>query len=92
MILYNSNIPGILKAQGVAIFPFIFISHKEPDCPEWLIRHEKVHIRQQLQWLFIPFFVVYGFDYLKGRIKGMNHNDAYMDIRFEKEAYSEVAQ
>ncbi len=87
MIIYNSKIPKWLGYKGMAIYPFIFISYSCIDCPARVIKHEKIHIKQQLKWLIIPFFIVYGLDYIVGRIKGLNHDEAYRDIRFEKEAY-----
>lgn len=87
MTFYNSKIPKLLNTEGVTIFPLIFISHRKRSCPKWLLLHENVHIKQQKKWLVIPFFVIYLYDYCYWRIKGMDHDRAYRNIRFEKEAY-----
>jgi hypothetical protein len=87
MIVYNSKIAKLLKVGGITLWPFIFIAASEKDCPAWLLKHEQVHIRQQLNWLIIPFYVVYLWDYFKGRLKGYTHDLAYRSIRFEVEAY-----
>ena len=87
MIIYNSKIPKWLGYEGLTLYPFIFIIHSYIDCPKWLIKHEQIHLRQQLRWFIIPFFIVYIWDYVAGRVKGLNHNEAYKNIRFEKEAY-----
>lgn len=87
MIIYNSKIPALLGAEGLTIFPFIFISHKKESCPEWLLRHEQVHIKQQLRWLILPFFVIYGAHYVINRLRGMEHVYAYRNVCFEREAY-----
>ena len=73
--------------NGVTIYPFIFIKYPKEETRQTLINHEKIHIKQQLKWLIIPFFLMYGIEYLIGRIKGMNHDQAYRNISFEKEAY-----
>lgn len=72
----------------MTIYPFIFISYSKNNCPKWLIKHEQIHIKQQLKYWIIPFYIIYLWDYFKNRLQGMNHNDAYMNIRFEIEAYN----
>ena len=87
MTLYNSKLPKLLKVDAITLFPFIFITNKKEDALEWRINHEKVHLWQQLKWLIIPFYIVYLLDYTMGRFKGLNHYQAYREIRFEKEAW-----
>ncbi len=87
MIIYNSKLAQIFKVNGITLWPLIFISCKKEDCPEWLLKHEQVHIKQQLEWLIIPFYIVYLWDYFKGRVDGLTHWGAYRNIRFEIEAY-----
>ena len=50
-------------------------------------RHETIHFQQQLEMLFIPFFLLYGFFWLKGMIKYKDGKAAYYVNPFEKEAY-----
>jgi len=71
----------------MALFSIIFISYPKEECPEWLLKHEQVHVEQQKRWWYIPYFIVYGFDYFKGLIKYRDHKKAYNSIRFEIEAY-----
>ncbi|AFD55134.1 hypothetical protein RA0C_0118 [Riemerella anatipestifer ATCC 11845 = DSM 15868] len=51
------------------------------------MNHEKIHLRQQLELLILPFFVWYGLNYLWNLIKYKNHREAYRNIIFEQEAY-----
>jgi hypothetical protein len=88
MIFYNSKIPRLFGADGMAIFPFIFIAYEKHCFPTWLLKHEQLHIKQQLRWLILPFFVIYGAHYLINRLKGMNHGTAYRHVCFEKQAYA----
>ena len=87
MTIYNSKLAKLLNVGGITLWPFIFVVHSKDICPDWLLRHEQVHIDQQLRWLIIPFYIVYLWDYFKGRLKGYNHDTAYRSIRFEVEAY-----
>ena len=53
-----------------------------------LINHEKIHFRQQLELLIIPFYILYILNYLINLIRYKNHDQAYFQIVFEKEAYA----
>ncbi len=69
---------GSKNIRGLAFWPFIFISSKTIVDPE-LINHERIHLKQQLELLIIPFYIWYLIAlYRKG----------YMNISFEKEAYA----
>jgi len=73
-----SFILGGMPIRGLAFFPFIFLaSNANPD--EYLINHERIHLRQQLELLIIPFYIWYLIEYFT---KG------YMSTSFEKEAYA----
>lgn len=66
------------KIAGLAFFPFIFVP-KNAFVTKRLLNHERIHLRQQLEMLIIPFYIVYLYElYTKG----------YMNISFEKEAYA----
>ncbi|MBT0572526.1 hypothetical protein OKE68_11625 [Riemerella anatipestifer] len=72
---------------AMAVFPFIFLKKKEYQSNRYLLNHEKIHLRQQLELLILPFFVWYGLNYLWNLIKYKNHRQAYRNIIFEQEAY-----
>ena len=57
-----------------------------------LILHELVHVRQWKRLGTWRFLKIYLADYLRGRRSGMNHNQAYLAIRLEKEARVAVAK
>jgi len=85
MIILRS---GNLNLGGIALFPFIIINSKlSNERQRTLINHERIHIRQQLELLVIPFYVWYVINYLVNRVKYKSHNKAYRNTIFEKEAF-----
>jgi len=77
-----------LPASGMALFPFILLRKKDlPHTPR-LLNHERIHLRQQLELLILPFYLWYFFAYLFHRAGGNNHSAAYRSIIFEREAYA----
>ena len=67
-----------MEIRAIAFFPFVFMrSDANPD--NSLRNHERIHLRQQLELLIIPFYIWYLIEFYK---KG------YMNISFEKEAYA----
>lgn len=84
MIIVSDRLTRFFEAilgQGIralAFWPFIIMPRSTVVDPE-LINHEKIHLRQQIEMLVIPFYIWYLIEfYAKG----------YMNISFEKEAYS----
>lgn len=57
-----------------------------------VLNHERIHCAQQLEWLYLPFFVLYGAEYLWLRVRRrLGHDAAYRAISFEREAYDNDA-
>ncbi len=73
---------------GITIFPFILLKSRSLKFDEILINHEKIHLRQQLEFLVIPFFLIYLLEFGVRLIQFGNWNLAYRNISFEKEAYA----
>lgn len=74
-------------ATAITLWPFVIIKFSHLRHDEILINHERIHLRQQLELLIIPFYVWYIIEYLVYRFKGMNKTTAYRNISFEQEAY-----
>ena len=53
-----------------------------------VINHERIHTRQQIEMLVIPFYIFYIAEWLIRLVQYRNHHKAYMNISFEREAYS----
>lgn len=71
--------------RAMAIFPFILA--RKGVVNSVLLRHERIHLVQQLELLILPFYLWYLLEYLWYRIIGKGHLEAYMAISFEREAY-----
>jgi hypothetical protein len=80
-----------LKVNAMALFPFILVKEDSFKYDEVLIRHERIHLRQEAELLLIPFYVLYLFNYLVNLIWFKNHDRAYRNIIFEREAYTNEA-
>jgi hypothetical protein len=74
--------------RGITIFPFILIGVASDKRNAILINHEKIHIRQQIELLILPFYIWYLFDFGIQFIKYKDKNKAYRNICFEREAYA----
>jgi len=88
IIVRNSKIPKLMSividVYAITLFPFIFVE----DDGNWVtINHESIHIKQQAELFVIPFYILYGYQWLRNRLKGMNGEQAYYNIQFELEAY-----
>lgn len=76
---------------AITLWPFIVCKYKEGKTDETLINHERIHLRQQVELLVIPFYLIYLLEYFFLLIKYKNHAQAYLAISFEKEAYQNDA-
>ncbi|MBQ8066593.1 MAG: hypothetical protein IJ200_13190 [Prevotella sp.] len=52
------------------------------------LNHELIHVAQQRELLYVPFFIWYVAEWLVLFIKYRNATKAYFNIRFEREAYA----
>jgi len=87
MILIVSKYLIPKRFKAIALFPFILIRDNFETNNLVLINHERIHLRQQLELLIIPFYVLYFIDYILKIILFKDKNKAYKNILFEREAY-----
>lgn len=78
---------SFLPAAGMALFPFILVKTNTLKFNKSVINHEKIHLRQQLELLLVPFYTLYLLNYLLNLLYYMQHDKAYRNIVFEREAY-----
>lgn len=75
-------------ARAIVLFPFVLLRHSEDRHNARLLNHERIHFRQQLELLVIPFYLWYVGEYVRWRWRGKDRQQAYMAISFEREAYA----
>lgn len=76
-------------ATAIAIWPFIILKTDSQMNNEILIRHEKIHLRQQAELAVIFFYLLYGLEFLYHYTKCRDRRTAYYRISFEREAYAQ---
>lgn len=83
-------IPSKSKIQAMALWPFVVAntSLKRQGVSAQLLRHEKIHLRQQLELLVLPFYIWYIIEWLFRWFMYKDRNRAYRAICFEQEAYT----
>ena len=72
---------------GLCLWPFIFLKEDHLKDDVFLLNHERIHLRQQLELLVIPFYLFYIGEWL---IRCCVYRDpylAYQNLSFEQEAY-----
>jgi len=74
--------------RGLTVFPFVIIKYRFDSENKILVNHEKIHIRQQMELLVLPFFLWYLIEYAVRLLQYGNANFAYRNISFEREAYA----
>ncbi len=75
------------KIAAMAFWPFIFYRHLGYKNFSVLENHEKIHHKQQLELLILPFHLLYLTHFIVGLIIFKNFKKAYFNVVFEKEAY-----
>ncbi|MCO5936776.1 hypothetical protein NAF17_14630 [Mucilaginibacter sp. RB4R14] len=88
---YKIIVTPFLKVNGMALFPFILLNNKALLNDEVMINHERIHLRQQAELLVILFYILYLLNYFVNLIIFREHNKAYLNIVFEREAYEKEA-
>ena len=66
----------------------MFLKPKHLKLNQTLINHEKIHLRQQVELLVVPFYLVYGVEFLVRLFQYKKWHLAYRNISFEREAYA----
>lgn len=72
---------------GVAVWPFIIIKYKKLKEDTVFMNHERIHLRQQIELLILPFYIIYMIEFLFRLLQYRDRYTAYRNISFEREAY-----
>ena len=97
IVVYNDRLLNLLSGNsgtvcGMAVFPLVIIREdlRGTSADRYTVNHEMIHIRQQLELLLVFFVLWYILSYYLLRVRGCSRREAYMGIRFEREAYSNM--
>ena len=82
---YNHWLPKLIRVNAVTLGQHVFYTEKKLEVSDRLRRHEKEHTKQYKRDGIAKFLLRYFYEYLKGRLKGMNHDEAYLNISYEIE-------
>lgn len=73
---------------GLSFWPFIILKNNSLKADIVLINHEKIHLRQQLELLILPFYLIYVLEWLFRSLFYLSFYRGYQNISFEREAYA----
>lgn len=88
IILIWKQLKNVVGCDGIVLFPFIIFSDKRFSDNKQVMNHERIHVRQVLELLIIPFYLLYIMEFLIRRFSSKSKYEAYRKISFEQEAYS----
>lgn len=80
------------RGTDAMTLPWVILIRAEHLGSATLLLHETVHVRQWRRYGTVGFLRRYLADYLRGRMNGLGHHQAYRDIRFEVDARDLVAR
>lgn len=72
---------------GLSVWPFIILKNDSLKTDIVLINHEKIHLKQQLELLIVPFYLIYITEWLMRSLFYLSFYRGYQNISFEREAY-----
>lgn len=72
---------------AITLFGFVFTRNRR-NVDRYVLNHELIHCQQQLEWLYLPFFILYFTELLCNYIRFRDWEEAYLHISFEREAYA----
>lgn len=73
--------------NGISLWPFVILKHKALAKNPVFINHERIHLKQQIEMLILPFYLWYFLEYIVRFFQYKNSYAAYKNISFEREAY-----
>lgn len=71
----------------INLFGLLFTRNKN-KISEKDYNHEKIHLKQMQEMLWVPYYLWYCIEYLLIRLFHKKQGDAYHDVSFEEEAHN----
>jgi hypothetical protein len=88
---FNTLIGKLIGKMGYVAFTFghtIYVAHGQTKLSDRTINHEAIHVMQQREMLYLAQWLWYILEYLFRLVQYRNHDEAYYNISFEREAYA----
>lgn len=87
VVLRLGKLISLDNAMAITLYPFLFVRTDTRDNKE-LIRHETIHIEQQLELFIVGAWLLFIFEYSYARlIKRLDARQAYYYTAMEQEAH-----
>lgn len=86
-IIYNKYLP-VKGFTAINICGVVFARNEYKPVIERTKRHEAIHTRQIIELLVVFFYLWYGIKWIVRLIQYRSKKEAYRNISFEREAYS----
>lgn len=83
-VIKNKILPIGKNFYAINLFGIIFA---KGNCNIYVLNHEKIHTRQMLELLILPFYLFYIIEWLIRLLQYRDSYKAYSSISFEREAY-----
>lgn len=95
MIIVQNRLSSFLLGRTYAamcFLPFLFVNRGIDirEIPESL-NHERIHARQQIEMVWLFFFIWYCAEYLVRLLIYRSHRMAYLNLSHEREAYDNAS-
>lgn len=85
------KLPFIKNYDAMVLYPFLLFKHSYKNVSKQLYLHELTHVDQINRVGVFKFYTIYLWDYFTGLWKYRNHDKAYRNVRWEKEAYRKAS-
>lgn len=86
-IIYNKYIPFGRKFLAINVLGIVFAKGNLAPSQR---NHEYIHTKQQIELLFVFFYLLYIIEWIFRLFQYRNLYKAYYNISFEREAYSQM--
>lgn len=86
-VIQTRLIPRKWKFTAITLFGLVFTADRR-YVDRYVRNHELIHCQQQLEWLYMPFYLLYLGEWLWHLIRLRDYDKAYRAISFEREAYA----
>ena len=88
MLIFSKYLFVSKSFNAITIWPFIILRDKGLKLDRVVINHEKIHLMQQVELLWIFFFIWYWAEFCINLLRYRDFMKSYYQIGFEKEAYA----